>query len=647
MRWIWLTILVILVTIVPARAADGDLVTYAGNGGNERFNTVLPLSDGTFLVGGGADNLDWLAPTVPRTVLPATGINSAAAGRIAFVLHLSADLRTALRVLHFPVGTLREVRWLRTTSLPGAATGAILLSATRTNGINDTAQGRNEGYLLAKLNNNLVTGVPNGLAWQRNIWATGDHQTTQPWDVGSDGKVVYATGEPFGDNWAAVYRLKADGSGDDIVEQWRNHWTATGEWWGTPASSNAAVQYSGLVFKTTNRGSLRSATQADYTAILPDGNGNPKQGRWPLDYFYNGPFNPADPGASNSGPGYTGYRIGAHPTQRIGAITVDRRTNGFSIGFAIQSTLPGGNPDFEPAVMAMDNNGGLRWWSRLYQETTANSSPDQYVDGLAIDYSQPTDTGALIVLARTHGNNTINLWAGNGITRSQNPNNPGYSFQNQFTGTQGNIHISWLGKLRQADGVLLHSSYIAEYAEGAALPTQAYVEPLLDGWPSHNAGWPNLNTTRVQPDIQVDAQGRVYVLGVGRRSITTSNAHQKMIKPAVGQSAWGEWVRVYSADLTTLAYSSLLSGTWNPTDGSGGDNTSLRGLAPIAGGVLVAGWHEADSAGVAKGNAVPLAALPPWGSAVPVGEAALLARLRFESSTPQLERRVFLPFVRR
>ncbi|MBK7084986.1 MAG: hypothetical protein IPH53_10085 [Flavobacteriales bacterium] len=119
------------------------------------------------------------------------------------------------------------------------------------------------------------------------------------------------------------------------------------------------------------------------------------------------------------------------------------------IGFNTKSVLPGGEPDFEPAVMAMDADGALLWWSRLYHEVTpggdtVNSSPDQYIDALAIDYSQPPASGMLVVNARCHGNNVENLWEGSSIAA-----NPGASgFQNQFTGTNGNIHISWLGKLK-------------------------------------------------------------------------------------------------------------------------------------------------------------------------------------------------------
>lgn len=100
---------------------------------------------------------------------------------------------------------------------------------------------------------------------------------------------------------------------------------------------------------------------------------------------------------------------------------------------------PDGNPDFEPAVLAMTDTGAIKWWSRLYHEMSAdgksvlNSTPDQYIDGLAVDQI----TSALVVLARCHGNNISNYWSGNAVALHPGTN----SFQNTFTGTNGNIHI--------------------------------------------------------------------------------------------------------------------------------------------------------------------------------------------------------------
>lgn len=62
--------------------------------------------------------------------------------------------------------------------------------------------------------------------------------------------------------------------------------------------------------------------------------------------MFSGPCDPASPSAN--GPGYTGYRMGANPTQQVGAIVVDRRTNDLYIGFSTQSRLPDGQPNSNP-----------------------------------------------------------------------------------------------------------------------------------------------------------------------------------------------------------------------------------------------------------------------------------------------------------
>ncbi|MBP9933800.1 MAG: hypothetical protein KBF25_08895, partial [Chitinophagaceae bacterium] len=42
--------------------AQNNIVTYAGNAGKETFYDVLEISNGTFLVCGYADNLNWINP---------------------------------------------------------------------------------------------------------------------------------------------------------------------------------------------------------------------------------------------------------------------------------------------------------------------------------------------------------------------------------------------------------------------------------------------------------------------------------------------------------------------------------------------------------------------------------------------------------
>ena len=624
MRWLALA-LVFAAFAVGAQ----NRVFYAGAADRERFNDVHRLSDGTFLIAGQAQNLNWIGTEVPRIALAASGIDSASPGNIGFLLHLSSDLSTQLRVAHFPVGTVRDVFKIRSTEVPGAATGQIFLSGSR-----DSA---NDGYYLARLNGNFVTALPSALAMSFNVRASGDHKDRQPWDVDGAGNVFYATGRGFDTNWAAIETIDANGA-RRVIEHWHAHWSGSdpnfSEWDGTPASSypNAAtapLRYSAVVMKVNRRGSLRSTTAADYAQTGNDANGNSGRiGRFPDDYYHSGHCELSGTNTCpNTGPGYTGYRATTARTQRVGGIALDRRNGDLYFGYSTQSVLPGGNPDFEPAIVAMSPNGQLRWWDRLYQETTANSSPDQYVDGLAIDHTN----NRLIVLARTHGNNTINLWRGNAIAL-----NPGGSaFQNQFTGTNGNIHISWLGSFRLADGRIAAASYLAEFVEGSTNYGTAHPDPLLGGWPNPNTGWPDVNTTRCGADagfsgeIAIAADGAVGVLCKGRRTLTTIDAHQQMPRPnqtnpPVG--AWNQFVRVYAPDLSAVRYSSLLVGAWDAS-GAGGDNTRIAGIAFAPSAVLAVGSNLADASNLPIGNPVPTSNPAPWGAATPSGENGIVARL--------------------
>jgi hypothetical protein len=450
--------------------------------------------------------------------------------------------------------------------------------------------------------------------------------------VGGDGRVVYGEGAEYDFKWAQIQRLSPDGQ-PEVVENFTAHWSDAGEWDGTPASSypgGAPLVRSAIVMKAGRRGSLRSATQADFDALLPDGNGRTdRKGSYPDDYYFSGPCSLTSD-ACAGGPGYTGYKTSDKPTQRVGSIAVDRASGDFFIGYSTQSVLPDGNPDFEPAVAAIDKTGKLKWWSRLYHERiekdgggfTETSTPDQYVDFLAVDYA----TKALVVLARAHGNNVINFWSGDKVAKS-----PGAaSFHNQFTGTSGNIHISWIGKLALSDGSLEAASWNAEFAEGAAGLGAPYDDPNLDGWPSHNAGWPDLNTTRAQ-SMAVDAEGRVYVVATGRRSVTTKTAYQKMPKPSEGKSGWNDYARVFAPDLSTLVYSSILRGPWDPAMDGGDGNVSLLGVEPVKGGVIAVGLHKLDEdTGAPAGVPIPTASVPGWCGSEPLGESAILAHLLFQ-----------------
>ncbi|HEY3322847.1 MAG TPA: hypothetical protein VGP72_20500 [Planctomycetota bacterium] len=616
-----------------ANGQAAQVVTYAGGNENKAFVTACQLSDGSILLGGWAESLTWIPADVPRTPLSAEGIKgSPENGRIGFILQVSGDGQKLLRLIHLPPGAVDTIRHIRVSSLPGASTGEVFFSAT----LKDDPKGSG-GYLLTKLDGNFIKAPPQKLLWVRNVFAAGDTREIQPWDVGGDGKVVYASGQSYSREWMAVYRLKSDGM-DDTVEDWRCHWgvDAKGketEAQFTPLSSRPDFKAtrSGLAMKLWGRGCLRSWTQEDYDAWLPDGNGRLKKGRWPDDYYFKGPFDPAKP--TNDGPGYTGYSINS-PCPRVGAILVDRRNNDFYVGYSVQTRLPDGNPDFEPALVAMTRTGKLKWWSRLYHEFLSkqkdgtyqagdarNSTPDQYVDHLAMDVAGNN----VVVGARCHGNNVVNLWAGNEVAAR-----PGArGFQDHFSGKNGNIHISWLGKLSVDDGHLFAATYVAEYVDGmdgAGAPSR---EPLLEGWPSYNAGWPNVNTTRLH-DLQVDDNGRVYIIATGRRVVTTANAYMKMPKKGEGVSQWCNFVRVYTPDMNTLVYSSILSGKWDPTTGAEGGKVELRSVVPVPNGALVVGANALDEKPKQPtGTPLLTTKVPTWGTEKPIGITGIFSRLEW------------------
>ncbi len=615
---------VVLLVISFASLAAQDRAFYAGNAGDEAFYDVVQLSDGTFIIAGVADDLNWLPGNTPTVEISPNGIaNNQGSNKIGFILHTDNTLENLLNVVYISAGGVEDIRFIKTTNEARKATGEMFISG-------NTQDSNEGGYFIAKLNNNFVAGIPDGFSWVYNAKCTdGDYpKLYHPWDVDSKSRVYFVRGDSHDWNWSAMYRLDANGS-LDVVENWRTHWkVAGGEFKGSPASSYvggiAEIDFSGIVFKRDGRCNLRSWTQTDYDLVLPDGNGGTKKGKWPLDVLFAGPCDP-DGATPTNGPGYTGYKPGGGATYGPSSVCVDRRNDDVYLGFNAKSILPDGNPDFEPAVMKMDSTGQLVWWSRLYHETRAdnsqhNSSPDQYIDALAIDYSTPLPNSSLVVDARCHGNNVENLWEGNSIFADPTLS----SYQNQFTGTSGNIHISWLGKLNTDNGNLQHSTYVAEMGQNTSGLGSAHPDPLLNGWADPNSGWINLNTTRLrQNSLTVTADGSVVVLGVARRPMTTRNAFFNMPNPYYnGRSAWSSFVRQYNGDFSLPQYSSILRGTWDTLTAEPPLNVELYNSFKTTEGIVVVGKH------LGTGNDIPTANPPSWGNTLFAGESALIAHLK-------------------
>lgn len=591
-----------------------NVVAYAGGSGNDAFQHVHVLSNGDLLIAGKSDSLDWLPEGIKRVPLSADSIQSEDPEHIGVLLHLSSDARTVKQVLYFPQKTVGDISRIRSTEVPGQPTGSIYISGRRT--LPQGTDPRNDGYFIAKLDGNFVDRPVTGLEWTINIKApprkasgykgSSSYKDIQPWDVGSDGRVIYGTGSEYDFDWASIEAVNSSGQ-PMIMPDW-------------PAQEGGR---SFIALKAGRDGSLRSRTQEDFDFRTMDENGNPgRKGKFPDDYYFSGP--------NLKGPGYTGYRISDKPTQRLGQLAIDRRNNYLYFGYSTQTRLPNGNPDFEPAIVCMTDTGKLLWWARGYQEIerpvenpkkdqdSINSPPDQYVEAVAIDYKNDR----LVALLRCHGNGVINFWQGDKL--KANPN--AESFQKRFTGKNGNIHISWIGKFGLNDGVIYNATYMAELTDNAKV--QGQLMGLLEGWPNPNAGWPDVNTTRAVEELSVLPDGSPLVIAMGRRVFTTRNAQMQMVKPGDGQSAWSMFVRTYAPDLSTITYSTILRAPWEPATGkSTGGEIKIFHAQWAGDKIVVVGQHQTAESG--PGEEMKAQNVPEWAKDDPKGPtSAVLAILK-------------------
>ena len=672
-----------------------DIVTYAGGAGNESFNDLIQISDGTYLVCGGTDDLDWIDTEKShlKCIDRIAGLeNSNGTGRYAFILRISNDLSRIIDGVYLPKGAAEEFNFMKTTNIPGEETGNIYVSGNiKHTGIFSNNQ-RPVTVFIARLDKNFINGLPSSFVWQHSFWSEGYVADYHPWDVGSNGKVIMAEGQSHAADYGAIYMLDADTGEYCVVPRWRNHRYTfhrlmndskqrddfiEGDFWGYPedhkpnltqveayerdtefnivkdstgnpivterGDSISNILYSRIYTKWNGSADLRSWTQEDFDLWQEDENGSYKKGKYPWDMIFASPCNPDNIGGSTdqNKEGYTRYRTqgGAKAVYGTSSITVDRRTNDFYIGMNVSSKLPdGGLPDFEPVVIAYRSDGEMKWWSRLYHETvngkasynngvlnvinyqTNTSTPDQYIDGIAIDYSCGENDGNIIVNARAHGNNVENLWEGNTIAA-----NPGASgFKNGFSGKSGDKHLGWIGRMRTDNGQLLASTYVAEPTDDAEFGGSVLSDPNLDGWHNPNDGWLELNTTRiVNNTMKVSANGYPVIIASGRRTITTANANQKMYKPEEGKSSWNTFVRVYNQDLSLPKYSSLATGVFD-VDGVGGDNIVLKNVWKTRNGVIAVGYSKVSSQGVPEGNDINLGNVPSWGKENREGTDAVL-----------------------
>ncbi len=213
-----------------------------------------------------------------------------------------------------------------------------------------------------------------------------------------------------------------------------------------------------------------------------------------------------------------------------------------------------GNPDFDPFLMRFTPEGKLLWTNCFLDGLL--SEPDQKTQALAVDPSN----GDILVAYWQHGNNRQTLLL--------DPN----GWLNKFTGTNGNIKITWIGRVDATTGILKNSTYF--YAQ---MPD------------SKNPRWPDLNSVGVNA-MQVADNGRVYTAGATTISMpTTTNA----FLPYVNEYGGHPMFAVLRPDLSAPHYSTYLSA------GKG----DVQHLAILPGGAaLCIGRHETQGAALPVAN---------------------------------------------
>jgi len=640
----WLSLFAGLLFFSTVVQAQNNLVSYLGDT-STRFNAILKLSDGTFLVGGETRSLAWVPAGIPVTTLSMPDTTNSRSVRIAFLAHLTVDMNTLARVVRFPATTVRDVFRIKTNTPPGQPTGDIYISGNRENEFNT---GSGPGYYIAKLNGNFLNGNnPTGLVYLFDVNARGiqsnsplmtesvsSYRAIQPWDVQSDGKVVYGAGHQYSASWAAIYRRRANGKSDDTLSSWPNHWVRIRS--RNPAVDRRNIEYrnynmrvgdsilftsnnppgfsqnvmidsammSGIVLKVNRSGSnWRSYNASDFQVLATDENGNPgRVGRYPEDFMYSAPCVTGN--CPNLGPNPitnygTNYGNNDNATHRVGGIVVDKRTNDMFVGYSAlcrhPSSIQPGEGDIEPIVVGMSVSGEIKWWNRLHKEDPINASRAlQEIEGLAIDYLNNN----LVVLAAVTDTSQNNLWKGNEITSNPSAN----GVQNKPTGTNASIKYAWIGKINTTNGQMRNATYLGEFANNMGFTGAPYASPRLDGWPNYNAGSPNLARTIVR-NVEVSETGEVLVIGEAERVLTTRDAFQKMPKENQGLAPRTSFLRVYSSNLDSVVYSSAVTGIWDRTTGRTGSNMLVRTAAFSGDDVAIIGFHSRGGGDLPTTNA--------------------------------------------
>jgi hypothetical protein len=91
-----------------------------------------------------------------------------------------------------------------------------------------------------------------------------------------------------------------------------------------------------------------------------------------------------------------------------------------------------------------------------------------------------------------------------------------------------------------------------------------------------------------------------------------------MLKPGEGSSIWSMFVRTYSPDLSTITYSTILRGPWDPATGkSSGGEIKILHAVPAGDKLVIVGHHAQAEAG--PGDELKSRNIPSWAGDAPAG----------------------------
>ncbi|GAB4183986.1 MAG: hypothetical protein Fur0032_24950 [Terrimicrobiaceae bacterium] len=199
------------------------------------------------------------------------------------------------------------------------------------------------------------------------------------------------------------------------------------------------------------------------------------------------------------------------------ALALDREGN-----ILVSGTIPFhmGHPDFDPFLLKFSPSGKLLWNNCFLNGLL--SEPDQKTQALSIDPSN----GDVLISYWQHGNNkqTLLVSPDGWLTR--------------FTGTNGNIKVTWIGRVDAVSGKLKNATLL--YSQ---MPE------------SKNPKWPDLNSVGLNA-LAANSEG--WVFAAGGTTIALPTTSHAMI-PHVPEYGEHPFICVIEPDLTAPRYSTYLS----------------------------------------------------------------------------------------